>query len=129
MKNLKTFRIAIAFAALSIVLGFLTACSNTNMPSGSEGVYYFVYEKGPLFSNYESDNKITLDGKGKGTYLHKGNTHQIKYEYSSNGDINIYDSNTGIRYNGTLKDGDLLLYDEEKDSMTVTEFLFSKNGL
>ena len=103
----------------------LTACGETPMP-GSQGTYYFVYEKGPLATHTDYDYTITLDGYGKGVYLKKGNEHKLKYTYTSEGKIEFTDQMTRIKYNGTIKDGVLLFYDEDPDSITVTEYYYTK---
>jgi hypothetical protein len=108
------------------VLAALSACGETPMP-GSAGKYYFVYEKGPLVTHTDYDYTITLDGYGKGVLLKKGNEHKLKYNYTSDGTITFTDQMTRINYNGTLKDGELLFYDEDKDSITVTEYYYTKN--
>jgi len=33
---------------------------------------------------------------------------------------------TRIKYNGTIKDGVLLFYDEDPESITVTEYYYTK---
>ena len=108
------------------VLAALSACGETPMP-GSAGKYYFVYEKGPLVTHTDYDYTITLDGYGKGVLLKKGNEHKLKYNYTSDGTITFTDQMTRINYNGTLKDGELLFYDEDKESITVTEYYYTKN--
>ena len=113
------------FSCLSL-LAALAACGETPMP-GSAGKYYFVYEKGPLVTHTDYDYTITLDGYGKGVLLKKGNEHKLKYNYTSDGTITFTDQMTRINYNGTLKDGELLFYDEDKDSITVTEYYYTKN--
>lgn len=115
----------IAIISFMSVLLMLAACGETPMP-GSAGTYYFVYEKGPLVTHTDYDYTITLDGYGKGIYLKKGNEHKIKYTYTSDGTINFTDQMTSIKYNGTLKDGELLFYDEDPDSITVTEYYYIK---
>ena len=115
----------IVFLSFMSVLLTLTACGETPMP-GSAGTYYFVYEKGPLQTHTDYDYTITLDGYGKGIYLKKGNEHKIKYTYTSDGTINFTDQMTRIKYNGTLKDGELIFYDEDQNSVTVTEYYFTK---
>jgi hypothetical protein len=107
------------------VLLMLTACGETPMP-GSQGTYYFVYEKGPLATHTDYDYTITLDGYGKGIYLKKGNEHKLKYTYTSDGKIEFTDQMTRIKYNGTIKDGELLFYDEDPESITVTEYYYTK---
>jgi len=57
----------IAVLSFMSVLLMLTACGETPMP-GSQGTYYFVYEKGPLATHTDYDYTITLDGYGKGIY-------------------------------------------------------------
>ena len=107
------------------VLAVLSACGETPMP-GSQGTYYFVYEKGPLVTHTDYDYTITLDGYGKGIYLKKGNEHKLKYTYTSDGKIEFTDQMTRIKYNGTIKDGVLLFYDEDPESITVTEYYYTK---
>ena len=107
------------------VLAVLSACGETPMP-GSAGTYYFVYEKGPLVTHTDYDYTITLDGYGKGVFLKKGNEHKLKYNYTSDGTITFTDQMTRIKYNGTLKDGELLFYDEDPDSLMVTEYYYTK---
>ena len=108
------------------IMAFLiTGCSNKE-PDGLKGTYYFVYEKGPMFSADNLDYTFTLDGYGKGEYYHKGATHKIKYQYAYDGTIFVTDTITGIKYNGTLIDGELHLYDGNPESITVTEFLYQK---
>ncbi|MBR4581440.1 MAG: hypothetical protein IKO32_09420 [Lachnospiraceae bacterium] len=101
------------------------ACSE-GPADGQQGKYLCEYEKGPLFSLDYPDYYYTLDGHGKGEYYHKNSTHKVKYTYSSDGTINLQDTITGIKYNGTLKNGELHIYDGNKDSATVSEFLFIK---
>ena len=115
----------IAVLSFMSVLLMLTACGETPMP-GSQGTYYFVYEKGPLATHTDYDYTITLDGYGKGIYLKKGNEHKIKYTYTSDGKIEFTDQMTRIKYNGTIKDGVLLFYDEDPESITVTEYYYTK---
>ena len=118
-------KLILIFSCLSL-LAALAACGETPMP-GSAGKYYFVYEKGPLVTHTDYDYTITLDGYGKGVLLKKGNEHKLKYNYTSDGTITFTDQMTRINYNGTLKDGELLFYDEDKDSITVTEYYYTKN--
>ena len=120
----KKLILSVSFMSLLLMLA---ACGETPMP-GSAGTYYFVYEKGPLVTHTDYDYTITLDGYGKGIYLKKGNEHKIKYTYTSDGTINFTDQMTRIEYNGTLKDGELLFYDEDPDSITVTEYYYVKQN-
>ena len=115
----------IAVLSFMSVLLMLTGCGETPMP-GSQGTYYFVYEKGPLVTHTDYDYTITLDGYGKGIYLKKGNEHKLKYTYTSDGKIEFTDQMTRIKYNGTIKDGVLLFYDEDPESITVTEYYYTK---
>ncbi|MBR5917565.1 MAG: hypothetical protein IKZ76_05740 [Lachnospiraceae bacterium] len=115
----------IAVLSFMSVFLMLTACGETPMP-GSQGTYYFVYEKGPLATHTDYDYTITLDGYGKGVYLKKGNEHKLKYTYTSDGKIEFTDQMTRIKYNGTIKDGVLLFYDEDPESITVTEYYYTK---
>ncbi len=103
----------------------VTACEKKEKDA-AKGEYFFVYEKGPLFSQNNPDDKFILDGYGKGEYIRKGLTRPIKYDYAYDGTIHITDKKTGIKYTGTCKNGDLLLYDGNPESATVTEFLYSK---
>ena len=117
-------KLILIFSCLSL-LAALAACGETPMP-GSAGKYYFVYEKGPLVTHTDYDYTITLDGYGKGVLLKKGNEHKLKYNYTSDGTITFTDQMTRIKYNGTLKDGELLFYDEDPDSLMVTEYYYTK---
>ena len=117
-------KLILIFSCLSL-LAALAACGETPMP-GSVGKYYFVYEKGPLVTHTDYDYTITLDGYGKGVLLKKGNEHKLKYNYTSDGTITFTDQMTRINYNGTLKDGELLFYDEDPDSLMVTEYYYTK---
>ena len=117
-------RVIVVISFMSVLL-MLTACGETPM-SGSQGTYYFVYEKGPLATHTDYDYTITLDGYGKGVYLKKGNEHKLKYTYTSDGKIEFTDQMTRIKYNGTIKDGVLLFYDEDSESITVTEYYYTK---
>ena len=117
-------KLILIFSCLSL-LAALAACGETPMP-GSAGKYYFVYEKGPLVTHTDYDYTITLDGYGKGVLLKKGNEHKLKYNYTSDGTITFTDQMTRINYNGTLKDGELLFYDEDPDSLMVTEYYYTK---
>ena len=113
------------FMAILLTMGLcFAACSKTADAAG--GTYYFVWEKLSTITNTTYDYKFVLDGFGGGEYHHKGSVHKIKYEYQSNGDINIKDTITGIKYNGTLINGELHLYDGNPDSLTVSEFLYRK---
>ena len=118
-------KIILILSCLS-VLAVLAACGGTPMP-GSAGTYYFVYEKGPLKTNTDCDYTITLDGYGKGVLLKKGNEHKLKYTYTSDGTITFTDQMTRLKYNGTLKDGDLLFYDEDKGDLMVSEYYYTAN--
>lgn len=123
----KIFKKMIVIFSCVAVLATLFACGGTPMP-GSQGTYYFVYEKGPLVTHTEYDYKITLDGQGSGILYKKGNEHKLKYNYTSDGTITFTDQMTGIKYNGTLTDGDLIFYDGGKDNVTVTEFYYTANN-
>ena len=116
-------KLIVVISFMSVLL-MLTACGETPMP-GSQGTYYFVYEKGPLATHTDYDYTITLDGYGKGVYLKKGNEHKLKYTYTSDGKIEFTDQMTRIKYNGTIKDGELLFYDEDPESITVTEYYYT----
>ena len=103
----------------------LSACSSGGGKDGAEGTYYFVYEKGPLFVKDNKDYSIVLYGNGKGEYNREGNKHKLKYTFN-NPDIEIMDNMTGIKYKGTVSDGDLLFYDGDPDDPTVSEFFFQQ---
>ena len=99
------------------------ACSS-GPADGQQGKYVCEWEKGPIYTLDHPNYYYTLDGHGKGEYYHKDSTHKVKYTYSSDGTINLQDTITGIKYNGTLINGELHIYDGNKDSATVSEFLF-----
>ena len=84
------------------------------------------YERGPMFSLDHPNYYYTLDGYGKGEYYHKESTHKVKYTYNSDGTIYLTDTITGIKYNGTLQNGELIIYDGDKNNIMVTTFKFVK---
>lgn len=124
MKNLKK-----GLAVLSVlmaVLMALTACTTgEKVPDKARGEYTFVWEKAPLFTRYDVDSKFVLDGFGEGEYHKEGNVHKIKYTFNDP-NIEISDKLTGIKYRGTVIDGELELYDGSPDSSMVSHFLFEK---
>ena len=115
----------IIISVLMIFMLALAACSKT--PDGALGEYVFVVENGPIFTKENVDSKMILDGYGSGEYHKKDYVHKIKYTYESP-NIEISDSITGIKYNGTLINGELHLYDGDPNSMTVSEFFFQKKS-
>ena len=112
--------------AISIFFVFIiSACSSNKVMDGAKGTYDFVYEKGPIYSSTEYDYQFILDGYGGGEYIHKGSTHKVKYKLEGT-TINLTDTITGIKYNGTLQNGELHIYDGNPTSINVTEFLYQK---
>ena len=115
------------------VLGFFGIIDRGRRPHGkavvavdkARGEYTFVWEKAPLFTRYDVDSKFVLDGFGEGEYHKEGNVHKIKYTFNDP-NIEISDKLTGIKYQGTVIDGELELYDGSPDSSMVSHFLFKK---
>lgn len=107
----------------------MTACTlGVSETDGAVGEYYFEYEKAPMTTYIEIDSKMVLDGKGKGEYHREGAVHKITYTFDDP-DIVITDKKTGIHYRGTLKEGNLLIYDGGDNETLKSEFLFkSKNA-
>lgn len=111
----KIFCLFIAFLLFAIA-----GCSKVD---DAQGKYYFVYEQAPLKRIESRDSMMILDGYGKGEYHKEGYVHEIKYTFKDP-DIVITDKQTGIKYSGTLVDGELLLYDGIEGGRTTSEFLF-----
>lgn len=107
----------------------MTACTlGVSETDGAVGEYYFEYEKAPMTTYIEIDSKMVLDGKGKGEYHREGAVHKITYTFDDP-NIVITDKKTGIHYRGTLKEGNLLIYDGGDNETLKSEFLFkSKNA-
>ena len=122
MKRSKLYFIT---AILLIFVFIISACTSNKVVDSAKGTYNFVYEKGPLISSTEFDYQFILDGYGGGEYIHKGSTHKVKYKLEGT-TINLTDTITGIKYNGTLQNGELHIYDGNPTSINVTEFLYQK---
>ena len=120
MKRSKIF-IIIAISIIFVLI--ITACSSNKVMDSAKGTYNFVYEKGPLISSTEFDYQFILDGYGGGEYIHKGSTHKVKYKLEGT-TINLTDTITGIKYTGTLQNGELHIYDGNPNGLNVTEFLY-----
>ena len=123
MKKRNRTIVTVLLAAL--ILSVLTGCGS-KMPAGSYGTYELEWESISIIEKTDQDFKFILDGKGGGEYHHKGSVHKVKYTYDESGNIRIDDTITGIRYNGTLLNGELHIYDGNPDSDTVSEFLYKK---
>ncbi len=121
-------RILVIPVILLLVIS-MTACTlGVSETDGAVGEYYFEYEKAPMTTYIEIDSKMVLDGKGKGEYHREGAVHKITYTFDDP-DIVITDKKTGIHYRGTLKEGNLLIYDGGDNETLKSEFLFkSKNA-
>ena len=122
MKRSKLYFIT---AILLIFVFIISACSSNKVMDNAKGTYNFVYEKGPLISSTEFDYQFILDGYGGGEYIHKGSTHKVKYKLEGT-TINLTDTITGIKYTGTLQNGELHIYDGKPNGLNVTEFLYQK---
>ena len=122
MKRSKLYFITVI---LLIYVFIISACSSNKIMDGAKGTYNFVYEKGPLISSTEFDYQFILDGYGGGEYIHKGSTHKVKYKLEGT-TINLTDTITGIKYTGTLQNGELHIYDGNPNGLNVTEFLYQK---
>ena len=122
MKRSKLYFIT---AILLIFVFIISAYSFNKVMDSAKGTYNFVYEKGPLISSTEFDYQFILDGYGGGEYIHKGSTHKVKYKLEGT-TINLTDTITGIKYNGTLQNGELHIYDGNPNGLNVTEFLYQK---
>lgn len=122
MKRSKLYFIT---AILLIFVFIISACSSNKVMDSAKGTYNFVYEKGPLISSTEFDYQFILDGYGGGEYIHKGSTHKVKYKLEGT-TINLTDTITGIKYTGTLQNGELHIYDGNPNGLNVTEFLYQK---
>ena len=121
----KYFNIIIVFL---LTLNFLNFACSPSVVDKAVGEYVFVYEKAPLKTYENLDSKFVLDGHGKGEYHREGNIHTIKYTIDDT-NIVITDSLTGIKYTGTLSEGELHLLDGPEGGGTTSEFLFkSKNS-
>lgn len=117
-------RKTILFFLSSILTLILLACSSSlHDIDDAVGVYNFVYEQAPLKRIDSRDSMMILDGYGKGEYHKEGYVHEIKYTFEDP-DIVITDKQTGIKYSGTLVEGELLLYDGIEGGRTTSEFLF-----
>jgi hypothetical protein len=125
MKKKNVVKAVIALLLCVALMLPVLGCSS-GPADGAQGKYVCEWERGPVLSRDKPNYYYTLDGHGKGEYYHKDSTHKVKYTYNSDGTINLQDTITGIKYNGTLENGQLHIYDGNKDSMTVTEFLFIK---
>ena len=119
----KNLRIITIVLLVLIMMMNVTACKGA--PDSAAGTYAFVWEKGPVYNREGLDYTYTLDGYGKGEYFHKNATHKIKYTLTGD-NIEIKDTITGIRYNGTCKAGELHIYDGNPQSDMVSEFMFQK---
>ena len=122
MKRSKLYFITVI---LLIFVFIISACTSNKVMDSAKGTYNFVYEKGPLISSTEFDYQFILDGYGGGEYIHKGSTHKVKYKLEGT-TINLTDTITGIKYNGTLQNGELHIYDGNPNGLNVTEFLYQK---
>ena len=122
MKRSKLYFIT---AILLIFVFIISACTSNKVMDSAKGTYNFVYEKGPLISSTEFDYQFILDGYGGGEYIHKGSTHKVKYKLEGT-TINLTDTITGIKYTGTLQNGELHIYDGNPNGLNVTEFLYQK---
>ena len=126
MKKTNFKIVALMLAMITVLVFCMTACSGGGEPDGAQGEYLFEWEKLAVITRTDYDYKFILDGHGGGEYHHKGSVHKIKYEYQTSGDINIKDTITGIKYNGTLINGELHIYDGDPNSDMVSEFMYKK---
>lgn len=115
---------AMMLLAVCVILAISALACTSSPADGQAGKYMCEWEKGPIYSLDHPNYYYTLDGHGKGEYYHKDSTHKVKYTYSSDGSIKLEDTITGIKYNGTLINGELHIYDGNPESATVSEFLF-----
>lgn len=120
----KIQRVGVIAVIFALMFMCVSSCTQKT-PDGARGTYIFVYEKGPLFSSTDLDYQFILDGYGGGEYIHKGSTHKVKYKLEGT-TINLTDTITGIKYNGTLQNGELHIYDGNPTSVNVSEFLYQK---
>ena len=126
-KGYKKLYYKLFIVLLFTLILFTIACSSSETDK-AVGVYEFVYERAPLKSYENLDSKMVLDGHGKGEYYREENVHKIKYTFDDP-NIVITDSLTGIKYTGTLSEGELHLLDGPEGGGTTSEFLFkSKNS-
>lgn len=111
-----------------LVLCFSIAACAMKPLDGAQGTYDFVQENMSIISNTTYDYQFILDGHGVGEYIHKGSNHKVKYEYdSATHSINIKDTMTGIKYNGTLSEsGELHIYDGNPNGTLVSEFFYQR---
>ena len=126
MKKKSILKSAIVLLLIAALMIPLFGCASSGPADGVQGKYWCEWERGPVLSRDKPNYYYTLDGHGKGEYYHKDSTHKIKYTYNSDGTIYITDTISGVKYNGTLENGELHIYDGNKDNVTVTEFLFIK---
>ena len=116
------FRKFSVFSSLFILILLLLGCTIGAIDSAA-GTYYLVYEDGPLMDRVDVDYYMMLDGKGSGEYHKDDKVHKINYKFD-NPNITITDNLTGIKYSGTLSEGELLIYDGKIDDPMTSEYLF-----
>jgi uncharacterized lipoprotein YehR (DUF1307 family) len=123
-------KLAALILAAALLFCLLTACGDSAMKAAA-GTYKGDYTKfvGDSDEAKVTDEPFSLELKADGTGVHHRETLDIKVTWSLDGEkITLQETFMGINldYTGTLKDGELHLFNGEPSNSLTCEYVYHK---